>query len=331
MFPAVSLADLVRPLAVAALAVACATFSWSPTQATTPVNSTAANVAPNDDISPDVLAAARAWRAGDKNAKTTLEGLARRGRADAQEVLGEILETELGNQPSQSVVACAYFQQASSTRSDALHNLAFCAEKGVGGQPDLVRSAKLYGQAADEGYPKSMCALGNLYIQGRGVDKDVTRGASLCRKGAEAGDRDAQTDLGNLYLEGTGVPHDMVQARVWYEKAAVQGQANAELVLGQIYWNGDGVGVDRDKAAELWRSAYKHGRVDAARMLGMWATARWMAAHPSGDFSMLDEAIRWDEAALAVAHTDKEKADAEAQLTMVRALRDSGTEGEAPR
>jgi TPR repeat protein len=235
-------------------------------------------------------------------------------------MLGELLGPSGPAALRDEVAACGWFAKAAESRADSLHNLAHCAEKGVGVAPDLTRAAALYRQAADRGYAKSMCALGNFYIAGQGVPKDEAKGAALCRQGAEKGEPDAQTDLGNLYLRGIGVPHDMVQARHWYELAATQGQPNAEFVLGQIYWNGDGIARDQAKAAELWKAAYRGGRIDAAPLLAAWLFTTWMAAHPRGNVTVLDEAIQYEEVAVSSA-SDTKQADEQNLLTLMRAAR----------
>src|ERR1700723_433912 len=187
----------------------------------------------------------------------------------------------------------------------------------------LARAGKLYARGSALGFAKSMCALANFYVAGRGVPQDVARGAALCRQGADLGDADAQTDLGNLYLRGVGVPHDMIQARHWYELAAAQGQPNAEFVLGQIYWNGDGVAADQVKAAALLTAAYRGGRLDAAPLLASWTFAHWMAAHPKGDFSGLDQAIAWEQAAVKSAPDDKARDHDVDILKLMRATREA--------
>ena len=280
-------------------------------------------LASGDALGADVVAAVRQWEAGDAVGRRTLEDMARAGRADAQEMLGEALFRGGFSGPPDQVSACRYFLQASASRRDALHNLAHCAESGVGGKPDYARAAQLYRQATEKGYPKSMCALGNLYIAGKGVPKDAKRGADLCRQGAEAGDEDAQTDLGNQYVQGIGVPHDIIQARHWYELAAAKGQANAEFVLGQIYWNGDGVARDQAKAAELWKAAYRGGRVDAAPLLAHWTFAQWMAVHRKGDFALLDEAIAWEQVSLKSAPNEDARGQAGDFLKLMRDIRNA--------
>jgi uncharacterized protein len=271
-------------------------------------------------VGSDVVTAMRRWLNGDLSGRSDLEALATKGRSDAQEGLGEGLGPNGPTVLRDEVAACGWFAKAAVSRADSLHNLALCAEKGVGGAADFARAAALYRQAAERGYAKSMCALGNLYVAGHGVPKDEAKGAALCRQGAEKGEPDAQTDLGNLYLWGVGVPHDMVQARHWYELAAAQGQHNAEFVLGQIYWNGDGIPRDEAKAAELWKAAYRGGRVDAAPLLAAWLFAIWMSAHPKGDVTLVDEAIRYQEVAVRIA-SDAKRPDQQALLTLMRAAR----------
>jgi TPR repeat protein len=277
-----------------------------------------------DPVGSDVIASMRRWLDGDLKGRSDLEALAANGRSDAEEALGEIYGLSGPTALRDEVAACSWYAKAAASRADSMHNLALCAEKGVGGTPDFARAAVLYRQAADRGYAKSMCALGNLYVSGRGVPKDEKRGAALCRQGAELGDPDAQTDLANYYLWGKGVPHDMTQARHWYELAAAQDQPNAEFVLGQIYWNGDGVPRNQAKAAELWKAAYKHGRVDAAPLLATWLFASWMAAHPTGDVTGLDEAIKYEEVAISNA-SNAAKADQEGLLNLMRAARIAAT------
>jgi len=112
----------------------------------------------------------------------------------------------------------------------------------------------------------------------------------------------------------------MVQARRWYELAAAQGQPNAEFVLGQIYWNGDGIPRDQAKAVELWKAAYRGGRVDAASLIAAWLFASWMSAHPKGDATVLDEAIRYEEVAVRTA-PDARRADEQGLLNLMQTTR----------
>ena len=53
-----------------------------------------------------------------------------------------------------------------------------------------------------------------------------------------------------------------------------------------------------------------------------------MAAHPVGDTSMIDAAIRWNEAAVAAASDEKAKATAQAGLDMARLLKQAALKAE---
>jgi TPR repeat protein len=279
--------------------------------------------ASSEPIGQDVRDDAHQWLGGDRTARQRLEALARAGRADAQETLGEVLFHGDPSGVDSRALACGYFSMASPSRRDALHSFAHCVELGISGSANPAQAARLYQQAADRGYAKSMCALGNLYLAGRGVAKDPERGASLCLRGAEAGDKDAQTDLGNLYVRGFGVSRDIVQARQWYALAAAQGQVNAAVMLGKIYWNGDGVTRDPSKAAELWKAAYHGGRTDAAALIANWAMSRWATSQPKGDVTMLDEAIAWQELALMTAPDEQARTQANARLELMRSTREA--------
>lgn len=281
---------------------------------------TASSAAGDAPVGADVVQLGRRWLSGQSDARSGLEAVAADGRSDAQEMLGEVLGPSGPPALRDEVAACGWFVKAAASRADALHNAALCQEKGVGGSPDMAKAAALYRQAADRGYPRSLCALGNRYIAGQGVPKDETKGAGLCRQGAGLGEANAQTDLGNLYMQGVGVPRDVVQARHWYELAAAQGQPNAQFVLGQIYWNGDGVARDQAKAAALLKAAFKGGRRDAAPLLAKWLFADWMAAHPRGDFTVLDEAIGYQKVAIGSA-TATSRGDEQTVLDLMQAAR----------
>ena len=112
----------------------------------------------------------------------------------------------------------------------------------------------------------------------------------------------------------------MVQARHWYELAAAQGQPNAEFTLGQIYWNGDGTPRNQAKAVELWKAAYARGRVEGAPQIAAWLFVSWMSAHPVGDPGSLDEAIKYQEAAVSNA-SGADKVSQQKQLDLMRAVR----------
>lgn len=100
--------------------------------------------ASGDALGADVLAAGQQWAAGDAGGRRILEDMARAGRADAQDMLGQVLFQGGFSGPPDQISACRYFLQASISRRDALHSLAHCAESGVGGKPQFpVATAKL--------------------------------------------------------------------------------------------------------------------------------------------------------------------------------------------
>jgi TPR repeat protein len=230
--------------------------------------------------------------------RAKLEELARSGRTDAAEVLGEMLSNGPADLDDDAKGTCDWFEIAARDRADGRHNLAVCYEHGQGGKVDLPRAARLYGEASDMGFAKAKCALGTMLVAGKGVPIDAKRGVALCTEAAEAGGPDAQADVGDFYLMGQGVPQDYAKAAFWYEKAAAQKQANAAFLLGQMYWNGDGVTKDHARSAELWRIAYDGGRPDAPFLLGREAVNRALA-DKSGvmDAKALEEAIGWMELA----------------------------------
>lgn len=227
-----------------------------------------------------------------------LEPLARAGRTDAAEVLGEMLSNGSADLPDDALQACRWFEIAARDRADGRHNLGVCYEHGNGGTVDLPRAARLYGEAGEMGFIKAKCALGTMYARGVGVPRDAKRAIALCTEGAEAGQADAQADMGDFYLMGAIVPRDFAKAAYWYEKAAAQNQTNASFNLGLMYWQGDGVKKDHARSARLWRVAHDGGRPDAAFLLAREAMNRAFADKGGTiDVPALEEAIVWMERA----------------------------------
>lgn len=258
--------------------------------------STLADPAP-EPVGSDVMQRLRQARSDPAGTRMALDRLARAGRADAAEALGEMLQSGMGA-PVDRSAACGYFALASGKRGDATHNLALCYEQGaVGAAPDLARAAQLYEQAANLGFAKSNCALGNFYVFGQGVSKNVARGLALCRIAAEAGVADAQADVGNIYFRGDGITKDAVEARRWYGLAVEQRQHQAARTLGQMFWNGDGGIRDRDEAVRLWRISADAGDIYAPNLIADALFARVMAENFKLDdparLTLIDEAVKW--------------------------------------
>lgn len=247
------------------------------------------------DIQPAIVQIVEGDAAG---GRAKLEPLARAGRTDAAEVLGEMLSNGSADLPDDWPQACRWFEIAARDRADGRHNLGVCYEHGNGGTVDLPLAARLYGEAGEMGFIKSKCALGTMLARGVGIPQDSRRAIALCTEGAEAGHADAQADMGDFYLMGAIVPRDFTKAAYWYEKAAAQSQVNASLNLGLMYWKGDGVKKDHARSAELWRVAHGGGRPDAAFLLAREAMNRAFADKGGTiDIPALEETIVWMEQA----------------------------------
>lgn len=257
-----------------------------------------------------------------------LEAAERGGDEQATVALGEIYYFGLEGVATDPRKACDQFDTVKTTQAEGAHNYAQCFYDGGGRPRDLAAARVWYQKAIDLGYGQSNCALGNMLIRGQGGAADPVKGLALCRTSAEAGDANAQADMGDHYLVGEGLAKDYVQARAWYLKAAQQGQRNAAFMLGSLWWNGDGGAKDQAEAARWWKVAYDNGRLDAAEHLAAFHYAHYMAAHPRGDLSEMDEAIGWFQAHADQATDPKAHQEALDMLALAKALRAAAAKSE---
>ena len=183
------------------------------------------------ELSPALLSAIAAYRAGDlAGAETRLRKLAQ-GNADAEAWLGAVL-----------------LDRGHSREGLQTLQHAFAA-----------------------GSPEAAHQLGLVYAQGlAGTERDDARAARLFEKAATADLYRAQLNLGILYLRGQGVPRDLVQARRWLEKAATSNDPYALYALARAMERSEGSAkTDPARAADLYRRAAERGHPLAALRYGL--------------------------------------------------------------
>ena len=120
---------------------------------------------------------------------------------------------------------------ADAGHAQAQYLLGFMLQNGLGQPWSNARAANWYRRAANQGHPEAQLALGDLYLRGMGVELDPRVGAAWYASAAVAGDKSGQFEYAKLLLHGVGVEKDMGAALAWFEAAAANGhEAAADYV-----------------------------------------------------------------------------------------------------
>jgi len=200
-------------------------------------------------------------------------------------------EGEQGSEDNRRNYITAMIEGAKQGNADAQFILGFMLEKGIGFSKDEAEAVKWYRKAAEQenSRQEAPSMLGLMYADGRGVTKDNTTAMRWFRKvveggasgkiadqmikielrfvenetelmkrylgEAENGGARAQSILGNMYEKGFGVSKDEAEAFKWYRKAAEQGFGAAQYNLGFMYAEGRGVAKDETEAMKWYRKA----------------------------------------------------------------------------
>jgi TPR repeat protein/uncharacterized caspase-like protein len=228
--------------------------------------------------SADTTAPAGNAEAADHPTTTTpgaLQGLAEKGKADAQFDLGFAYAKGQGV-PRDDVLARHWFELAAAQgAAKAQYWMGAMLERGRGGPRSYADALQWYRRAADQGFSPAEVAMGRLYGRALGVARDVAQRNDWYRRAAEHGNPVGQWALGNFYQFGDGMAKDMPQALQWYERAADQGFDLAEARLGLIYEHGNGVPRDYAMALRWFRQAAGAGNPLAINNLGIFYRSGW--------------------------------------------------------
>jgi len=98
---------------------------------------------------------------------------------------------------------------------------------GVGVDQSYQHARELYDLAASQGEADARYELGVLYASGQGVNQSYERAAEYWEAAARQGYASAQFNLGFLYANGKGVKESIEIAREWWMKSAEQGNEAA--------------------------------------------------------------------------------------------------------
>jgi TPR repeat protein len=207
--------------------------------------------------------------------RSTLQGLAEHGKADAQFDLGFAYAKGQGV-PRDDTLARHWFALAAAQGvAKAQYWMGFMSERGRGGPRSYADALQWYRRAADQGFPPAEVAVGRFYGRGLGLERDLSQRNDWYRRAAEHGSPVGQWALGNFYQFGYGMDKDLSQARQWYERAADQGFVLAQARLGLMYERGNGVPRDYAVALHWFRQAADAGNPMALNNLGIFYRSGW--------------------------------------------------------
>jgi len=100
-------------------------------------------------------------------------------------------------------------------------------DTGVGVDQSYQQAKELYELAASQGNASAQYNLAIMYEDGQGVEQSYERAAEYYEAAARQGEADAQCNLGVLYYSGQGVEQSNESARDWWMKSAEQGYERA--------------------------------------------------------------------------------------------------------
>ena len=106
--------------------------------------------------------------------------------------------------------------------------------QGLGVDQSYQQAKELFELSASQGWATAQYNLGNIYHHGHCVDQNYERAVEYYEAAAKQGDADAQDNLGALYANGQGVEQSFETAREWWMKSAEQGNEDAIKALQQL-------------------------------------------------------------------------------------------------
>ena len=116
---------------------------------------------------------------------------------------------------------------AASGSAEAQYMLGHLVQNGLGQPWSNAQAAVWYRQAAEQGLPEAQVALADLYIRGVGVEPSLETGAQWLARAAEAGHGPALYQYAELRLHGRGTPQDFDAALDLFARAATSGSKEA--------------------------------------------------------------------------------------------------------
>ena len=213
--------------------------------------------------------------------------LALKGNAEAQAMMGVLLEHGRGTKKNLEEAASWYEKAARSGHVGAMFALAMMHLNGRLGRKDLGAAIRWAKQAAEKGHAAAAYNLGLIYSGVGGLKPDWKEAARWFHRAAERGYPAAQYNLGVLYATGRGVEKDPITAAEWFKQAALGGLPEAALEYGVLVFRGEGVVKSERIGAQWLAMAARSGNAKAmVRLARLYATGRGVERKPV-------EAAKW--------------------------------------
>ncbi len=213
--------------------------------------------------------------------------LALKGNAEAQAMMGVLLEHGRGTKKNLQEAASWYEKAARSGHVGAMFALAMMHLDGRLGKKDLGAAIRWAKKAAEKGHAAAAYNLGLIYSGVGGLKPDWKEAARWFHRAAERGYAAAQYNLGVLYATGRGVEKDPITAAEWFKQAALGGLPEAALEYGVLVFRGEGVVKDERIGAQWLKMAARSGNSKAmVRVARLYATGRGVERKPV-------EAAKW--------------------------------------
>lgn len=179
-------------------------------------------------VSPALLALNLAGRHQEEAARL-LTGLAEKGDADAQAMLGQFCLDGRGVDRDATQALNWFRLAAQQGHLMALNMLGRCQENGWGCIPDIAAALTNYRLAAEGGLDWGQYNYANLLRIGRGIAPDTAQAYALYCKAAAQGHAKAMNLVGRFHHEGWGIPVNEEEAFTWYQRSAHAGDFRGQI------------------------------------------------------------------------------------------------------
>jgi len=181
--------------------------------------------------------------------------------------------------------------------AEAEYIMGFLLDNGIGYTPDATAAFQWYSRAASKGLVAAQYSLGHMYSTGRDTERDALKAMEYYMRAAEAGLLPAQCMVAyNYEYPSEGIPFDLKEAFHWIQKAASQENVEAMHHLAEMYQRGHGTAIHLDAAFYWYKRAAERGSAEAAFWIAAcYHYARFSDERAGALFMETDEseALKW--------------------------------------
>ena len=155
---------------------------------------------------------------------------AEQGSADAQYLLGVMLENGDGRNTYPEKAADYYYRAAKQDKAEAQYNLALLCMQDALGKPDMLTAVHWFEQASENGIVQATYNLATCYDQGLGCVEDKEAAFKAFCKAAEKSYTPAWQNVAVMLYQGEGCQRNPVESYAWTLLAAKAGIEEAQTM-----------------------------------------------------------------------------------------------------